>query len=78
MPVSTQIERLRVALAARGGAPVLIESVDLVGLEETERAPVLDAMVAGDESPFVVVGGRLVCTGSVDVERVLDALPSPS
>jgi len=35
---------------------------------------VLDAMVAGEESPFVVVAGRLVCAGEVRIPEVLAAV----
>jgi hypothetical protein len=74
MPVSRQIERLERALDERLGAGFPVMSVDLTGLEEDERHAVLDAIVAGDPSPYVVVGGRLVSTGAVSIEAVLGAL----
>ena len=74
MPVSLQIERLRRELAGRFGDGFLVLSTDLYSLEGVERDAALDAMVAGAPSPFVLVRGRLVCTGAVEVPAVLDAL----
>jgi hypothetical protein len=78
MPVSAQVEALRRALVVRDGMTVTVESVDLTGLDERERGPVLDAMVAGEASPFVVVAGRLICSGGVDIACVLAAVASPA
>lgn len=74
MPVSAQIERLRHELEGRyaGGWQVL--STDLYSLEGGEREAALDAVVAGKPSPFVLVGGQLVCSGVVEIEAVLAAL----
>jgi len=78
MPVSTQIERLRTALEPSFAGRASVLGVDLHTLEGVERELVLDAMVAGDPSPFVLVNGSLVCTGAVDVRAVLDALATTS
>lgn len=74
MPVERQIERLESALAACGRDRVRIALTDLLDLAEAERHAALDAMVADEPSPYVIVGGRVVCTGSVDVEAVLASL----
>lgn len=74
LPVSAQTERLKRELAARWGDSVSVLSADLYGLEGAERDAVLDAMVAGDPSPFVLVDGRLVCSGAVELPAVLAAL----
>jgi hypothetical protein len=74
MPVPVQIERLRRWLERSGHAGCVVVSSDLEGLSEAERAETIDALVAGAPSPFVLVGGRLVCAGSVEVAAVLGAL----
>jgi len=74
MPVSRQIARLEHALAERSACGISVVSVDLLGLEECERHAALDAIVADEPSPYVILGGRLVCAGSVDVAAVLAAL----
>jgi len=78
MPASTQIERLRTALEPWFAGRASVLGVDLYTLEGVERELVLDAMVAGDPSPFVLVNGRLACTGTVDAKAVLDALAPTS
>ena len=74
MPVSVQIDRLRRELASRfeGGFRVL--STDLYSLEGAERDAALDAVVAGEPSPFVLMDGRMVCVGAVEIDAVLAAL----
>ena len=42
--------------------------------ESARRHLALDAVVAGAESPFVFVGGRLIVEGEIDVSAVLSAL----
>jgi hypothetical protein len=74
MPVSAQMERLRRELAATGRTDVSVVDVDLYSLVGSERDVALDAVVAGKPSPFVLLGGHLVCTGSVEVPTVLAAL----
>ena len=48
--------------------------VDLYSLVDADRDAALDAVVAGLESPFVLVDGELVCSGVIDPGAVLDAL----
>jgi pyruvate/2-oxoglutarate/acetoin dehydrogenase E1 component len=74
MPVSAQVERLTHMLEARQRGGVSAEIVDLYSLEGVQRDLALDAVVAGVPSPLVFVGDRLVCTGSVDVASVLNAI----
>lgn len=74
MPVSLQIERLRRELEAQLGGGFRILTADLYSLEGAERDAALDAVVAGDPSPFVLVHGKLACTGAVEVHAVLEAL----
>jgi hypothetical protein len=76
MPVSFQIERLRSELAQRFGGGFLVVDADLYSLEGVERDTALDALAAGTPSPFVLVNGRLACSGAVDPPAVLDALVS--
>ncbi len=74
LPVATQVERLTRQVHGRFGDSLPVSTVDLYSLEGTERDEALDAVVAGDPSPFVLVGGHLVCTGNVDAPRVLESL----
>jgi hypothetical protein len=74
MPVSVQIARLERELASRLTEGFVVENTDLYSLEGTERDAALDAVVAGEPSPFVLMRGRLVCAGAVDTVAVLDAL----
>jgi hypothetical protein len=74
MPVSVQIARLERELASRSAEGVVVENTDLYSLEGTERDAALDAVVAGEPSPFVLMRGKLVCTGAVDTAAVLGEL----
>ena len=74
MPVPFQIERLRAALVSRFGPGFEVVDFDLYALEGTERDAALDAVVAGEPSPFVLARGSLICTGEVEVATVIDAL----
>ena len=74
MPVSVQIERLQRELLSRLGDGFSVLSSDLYSLEDRERDVALDALVAGAPSPFVLINGRLVCAGAVEVLAVLVAL----
>ena len=74
MPVSVQMERLRRGLEDRFDDAPQVVSVDLYSLEGPERDAALDAVVGGEPSPFVLVNGRVVCRGSVEIEPVLAAL----
>ncbi|MDR3686940.1 MAG: hypothetical protein P4L93_08300 [Coriobacteriia bacterium] len=69
-----QIERLERELANRLGSGFSVQATDLYSLEGVERDAALDALVAGEPSPFVLALGGLVCTGSVDTSAILDAL----
>jgi len=75
MPVSVQVNRLRHELAIRFADGCQVIDTDLYSLEGAERDAALDAVVAGEPSPFVLVGGRLVCTGVVEIDAVIAALP---
>lgn len=76
MPVSLQIERLRGALEHRApGRTFTIASSDLYDIGPgPELDAALDAVVACEPSPLVLVDGRVVCTGAVEVGAVLTAL----
>jgi hypothetical protein len=53
-----------------------VYEVELDQLLGAQREAAFDAVVAGAPSPFVLVGDRLVCTGSVDVAVVVGAIES--
>lgn len=74
MPLTTQVGRLERALAAVPRDDVRVVVTDLTGLDGPDLQAALDGLASGETSPFVLIGGRLVCTGSVDVEAVLAAL----
>jgi hypothetical protein len=74
MPVSLQVERLKRDLAAHAGDALSVREVDLYSLEGADRDAALDAVVAGEPSPFVLIDGRLVCAGAIDSEAILDSL----
>jgi hypothetical protein len=78
MPVSVQIERLERELATCLGGGFLVQATELYSLDGVERDAALDALVAGEPSPFVLILGCLVCTGSVDAPAVVDALRASS
>jgi len=74
MPVVRQIERLISELDRRGTTGVIVLNPDLYALQGADREAALDALVAGKRSPYVLLDGTLVCTGSVEVDAVLGAL----
>jgi len=81
LPVSAQVARLKVQLADRDLGAASVDEVDLYSLREADRDAALDALVAGEPSPFVLIDGRLVCSGSIvlaDVVAALDARHLPT
>ena len=74
MPVAFQVDRLNDVLKERMGSGFSVRSIDLYSLVGAERDAALDALGAGEPSPFVILDGRLVCAGSVEVSAVLEAL----
>ena len=78
LPVSAQINRLERELRERIGDGVELYEVELEQLLGAQREAAFDAVVAGEPSPFVLIGERLVCTGSVDVAAVMAAVERDS
>jgi hypothetical protein len=78
LPVSAQIDRLERELHERIGDGFALYEVDLEQLLGAQREAAFDAIVAGEPSPFVLIGERLVCTGSVDVAAVISAIERDS
>jgi len=74
LPVSVQIANARHHLAGLLGEGFEIRVVDLYSLEGVDRDVALDAVVAGEPSPFVLANGRLVCSGAVDGAAIAKAL----
>jgi len=74
LPVSFQVQRLKDALTERMGTGFLVRDTDLYSLQGAERDAALDALGAGEPSPFVLLDGRLVCAGAVEVSAVLEAI----
>jgi hypothetical protein len=74
MPLSWQAERLASDLFQRRGPGFSVLVTDLYGLIGPERDVAVNAIVEGKSSPFVLIQGRLACTGSLDLAAVLGAL----
>ncbi len=74
MPVSLQVERLKRDLTEWGSATTSVLEVDLYSLTGVDRDAALDAIVSDIPSPYVLIDGRLVCSGPIDCEAVLAAL----
>ena len=53
---------------------VRFEEADLYGLVDPERSVAIDALSAGKEFPFVIVGDTLACSGELDVAAISEAL----
>lgn len=70
-PLTQQVEQLRQALDEHWAGGYTLQIAELEDLDDAERHAVIDAVVAGDESPYVVVNGRLVCAGRIDPTAVL-------
>ena len=71
LPLSAQVGRLSRELAGRFGDGCRVDTVDLYSLEGSERDEALDAVVAGEPSPFVLSNGHLVCTGGLDIDVIV-------
>ena len=81
LPVSAQIARLKLQLADSGLGDISVDEVDLYSLVGPDRDAALDAVVAGEPSPLVLIDGRLICSGSIALPSVLAALgaaPEPT
>ncbi len=78
LPVDVQVGRLELLLAERFGDRPSVTIVDLYGLEGAERDEALDAVVAGEPSPFVLVAGHLVGTGTIDAAAIVASLSGAS
>lgn len=76
MPIALQAERLEQALRGHGITRFAVSTPDLHDLEGVARDNALDAIAAGEPSPFVLVDDRIVCTGAVDADAVLGAFSS--
>ena len=74
MPIGLQAERLEQQLRSRGLTRFSVSTPDLYDLDGADRDVALDAIVEGRPSPYVLIGGRLVCSGAVEIDAVLEAL----
>lgn len=73
MPSTWRAHVIEEHLQASGISATVVER-DIYALSGDERHAVLDAMVReGADAPMVVVGGRVACTGGIDLEAVLEA-----
>lgn len=76
MPIAVQMQRLRDALAAAGIGDLAVVSAELADLDEGELQSAIDAVVACEPSPLVLLGGRIVCSGAVEIPLILDSISS--
>ena len=58
------------------GIAVSVEEADLMTLTGADRDAAFEGLTAGGEFPFVIVNGVLACVGSLDTERIADAVRS--
>lgn len=66
MPLRFRLQVLEAQLnRIRSG--VQVAEADLLELLGQDREAAIDALSAGEEFPFVIVGGAVVCSGSLDV-----------
>jgi hypothetical protein len=68
------LQVLEARLGERLGRDVSIEEADLYALVGSERDAAIDALVAGLETPLMMVAGRVACAGDLDLGKVGDAL----
>ncbi len=73
MPAETVTEALERALADAGLGPAEVTIAEIYQLSPAESTVIIDEMVAGAEFPMVLVGERVACTGTVDLQAVLEA-----
>jgi hypothetical protein len=74
MPIALQAERLEQQLRSRGVTRFAVSTPDLYDLDGADRDVALDAIVEGRPSPYVIIEGRLVCSGAVRFDEVLAAV----
>lgn len=74
MPLQWRLQVLETQLRRRLARPVWVEEADLYGLQGAARHAALDALVAGNELPFVLVGDVVACSGALDADRIEDAI----
>jgi hypothetical protein len=74
MPIALQAERLEQQLRSRGVTRFAVSTPDLYDLDGADRDVALDAIVEGRPSPYVIIEGRLVCSGAVRLDEVLAAV----
>ena len=74
MPIELQCQRLETLLRDRGACCFTVANPELHELDGDDRNVALDAIVEGAPGPYVLVEGRLVCSGTIDAEAVYSAL----
>lgn len=75
MPLQWRLHVLGAQLNERTGRPIRVVETSLYHLAGTERGAAIDALSGGAELPLVIAGGRVVCTGALDVEAIASILP---
>lgn len=73
-PLQSLLQVLEARLNESTGRNITIEEVDLYGLMGPERHAAIDALVAGGETPLLMVAGTVVCAGELDVIALGEAL----
>ena len=73
-PLQSLLQVLEARLGERVGRDVSIQEADLYALVGAERDAAIDALVAGLDTPLMMVAGRVMCAGELDLDKVRDAL----
>lgn len=74
MPLQWRLHVLEVQLNERAPQPVVVAETSLYHLAGAERDAAIDALVGGAELPLVLVGDRVACTGSFDLDAIHAAI----
>jgi len=73
MPADWLVRTVEDRLAQEGIGPAEVVAAEIYELSPEQTTAILDEMVGGAPFPMVLVGERVVCTGGVDLEAVLEA-----
>ncbi len=74
MPLQWRLHVMEVQLNERVAQPVLVVESGLYHLAGADRDVAIDALVGGAELPLVLVGDRVACAGSFDLDAIHAAI----
>lgn len=76
MPMQWRLQVLEAQIRSRVGTDVLLVEGDLYRLVDADRSAVLNALTHGQDLPFVMLAGEVVCAGTLDADVIADAVRS--